>query len=197
VLVPARLHPMKGHVDLLAALVTLRRHVPDVLVVCAGDGPLRAVLPALAQAAGLADNVRFLGQRSDMPALLGACDVVALPSHIEGLPSVIMEAFAAERAVVATDVGGVPEIVEDDATGWLVPPRVPHDLADALADALVHPTVRAARAARARQVVLDRFQAPDGARHLQAVYDRWMAETDGPRRRTVPAASAASSGRSA
>lgn len=191
-LVPARLHPMKGHVDLLAAVSILRRRVPNVLVLCAGDGPLRDALPALARSAGLDGNVRFLGQRADVAALYAACDVVALASHIEGLPSVAMEAFAAGRPVVATAVGGVSEVVSDGETGWLVTPRRPDErasaLADALASALTRPDVAAARAARGRRSVLQRFQADEGALRLQAVYDRWLATGRRPSDRLEPGA---------
>jgi glycosyltransferase involved in cell wall biosynthesis len=174
VLVPARLHPMKGHIDLLAAMPTLLAHVPDALAMCAGDGPLRRILPAVAAAAGLSDHVRFIGQRSDMPDLMAAADVVALPSHVEGLPSVVLEAFAADRPVVATSVGGVPEVVEDGRTGWLVPPHAPRALAGAIADALTDPDARRARAACGRQTVAERFRAEDAARRMQEAYDRWL-----------------------
>ena len=178
VLVPARLHPMKGHVDLIAAVLSLRERVPDVLVLCAGDGPLRRVLPSLVSAAGLDGAVRFLGQREDMPELMAACDVVALASHIEGLPSVIMEAFAAERAVVATAVGGVAEAVMDGYTGWLVGSHRPMDLAAALGDALTDAQARRERAERARATALARFPVEMSARRLAEVYDRWLNRED-------------------
>jgi glycosyltransferase involved in cell wall biosynthesis len=173
VLVPARLHPMKGHVDLVAAAGLLTRQAPDVLMLCAGDGPLRAALPALARAAGLENTVRFLGRRDDMARLYGACDVVSLSSHMEGVPSVVMEAFASMRAVVATAVGGVPEIVFDGDTGWLVAPRRPDDLASALADALAHPAERIGRAARGNLLVGEQFESSTTTDRLQDVYDCW------------------------
>lgn len=182
VLVPARLHPMKGHVELFDAVGRLRRDVPELLVLCAGDGPLRHVLPALARSAGLDGTVRFLGQRDDLPALYAACDVVALASHVEGVPSVAMEALAAGRAVVAPDVGGVGVVVRDGETGWLVAPGPPADgarrLAGALSEALSRPGEAAARAARGQRLVRERFSAAQGAAALQAAYDRWLA---GPR----------------
>jgi glycosyltransferase involved in cell wall biosynthesis len=177
VLVPARLHPMKGHIDLLAAVPLLLCREPRALVVLAGDGPLRAVLPAAVESAGLADAVRFLGQVDDMPRLMAAADVVALSSRVEGLPSVIMEAFAARRPVVATAVGGVPEAVQDGVTGWLVPPRAPDMLADAIAAALGDERESARRATAGQQVVLERFTARQAAERLQDLYDAWLDET--------------------
>ncbi len=111
VLVPARLHPMKRHVDLIAALPALAARVPDVWVVCAGGGPLARVLPALAAAAGGGAQVSFVGPRADMPTLMAAADVVALCSGVEGVPAALAEGQAAGRCVVATAVGGVPEVV--------------------------------------------------------------------------------------
>jgi glycosyltransferase involved in cell wall biosynthesis len=174
VLVPARLHPMKGHVDLLAALPYVRRRVPGVLVLCAGDGPLRDALPALAAAAGLDEHVVFAGQRHDMDRLLAACDVVALPSRVEGLPSAMLEALCAARPVVAAAVGGVPEVMAGGVGGWTVPPRSPDALAEALVSALSAPAEAAARARSGRAVVLERFRADQAARRLEAVYEHWL-----------------------
>jgi glycosyltransferase involved in cell wall biosynthesis len=100
--------------------------------------------------------------------------VVALPSHIEGVPSVVMEALACGRAVVATAVGGVPEIVRDGRSGWLVPDRDPAALASALVEALARPAERARRAAVGRDLVADRFRADLAARRLETLYDRWL-----------------------
>jgi glycosyltransferase involved in cell wall biosynthesis len=156
VVVPARLHPMKGHVDLLAAMPALRARVPDVVVLCAGTGPLARVLPALAAAAGQADAVRFVGPWDDMPLLYGAADVVALPSRVEGLPSAMLEAWAALRPVVAPAVGGVPEAVVDGVHGRCVPSRDP-----------------AALAMHGRALVLERFRAEPAARAFEAIHARW------------------------
>jgi len=183
VLVPARLHPMKRHVDLLAALPSLRARLPGVLVLCAGDGPLAPVLPALARAAGLSEHVRFLGRRDDMPALFAAADVVALSSAVEGLPAVLIEAQAAERCVVATDVGGVRDVVADGDTGRLVPSGHPAALAGALADVLADPPGRAAMAERARRAANARFGIAAGTRRLEAIYASELAR----RGRAVPA----------
>lgn len=179
VLVPARLHPMKRHVDLLAALPRLAAAVPDVLVLCAGGGPLSPTLPALAEAAGWSDQVRFLGPREDMPLLLAAADVVALPSRIEGLPAALIEAQVAGRAVVATAVGGVGEIVADGLTGRLVPPGTPEALADALIEVLTDPAARNRMTARAREIALGRFGIEAATRRIESIYTRELARRTG------------------
>lgn len=174
-LVPARLHPMKGHVDLIAALPRVLQGLPATLTLLAGDGPLRAELPALVRAAGLEEAVRFLGRRSDIPLLMGAADVVVLPSRVEGLPSAMLEALCGERPVVATAVGGVPEVMVDGLGGWVVPPREPAALARALLAALADPAGAGERARSGHALVLRDFRARDTAMRLERLYRDWLA----------------------
>ena len=150
VLTAARLAPQKGLESLLGAAAML----PDAIFIIAGDGPDRAALAAQAEAAGLADRVRFLGSRRDIPDLLAACDVFVLPSLIEGLPLSVLEAMAAARPVVATRVPGTDEAVVDGETGLLVPPRDPEALAHAIRLVLSNPeqAARFGSAGRARVI---------------------------------------------
>ena len=127
-LVPARLDSGKGHEYLLDAAERL----PGVRFACVGDGPFRARLTRRAEERGVADRVEFLGFRRDVPVLLRAADIVVLPSLYEGLPLSLIEAMVAARPVVATAVGGTPELVVHDETGLLIPPRDPVALADAV-----------------------------------------------------------------
>jgi L-malate glycosyltransferase len=175
-LVPARLHPMKGHADLLAAVPELRRRVPEALVLCAGAGPLEAELHRLAAAAGLAGAIRFLGHREDIPELLAAADLVLLPSRREGLPAALLEAWAARRPVVATAVGGVPEALTDGREGRLVPAGAPAALAAAAADLLLDPGLRDAMAARGAATVASRFEVAATTLRRQAILERWLRE---------------------
>jgi glycosyltransferase involved in cell wall biosynthesis len=173
-LVPARLDPMKGHADLIAAAARLADRWPTLVIALAGDGPMRAPLEALAAATGLAGRIRFLGVRADMADLLAACDLVVLPSRVEGMPAALIEAASAGRAVVATAVGGVPELVADGRTGWLVPPRDPAALAAALEDALSDPAERARRGTSARDEAA-RFAIEAVAAQLAGTWERWLA----------------------
>lgn len=111
--------------------------LPNVHFALVGDGELRADLEA--QAADLRDRVHFLGQRLDIPDILRASDLFILPSDSEALPTVVLEAGASRLPVVASQVGGIPEIIEDGATGILIPPRRPDLLAEKIQWVIEHP----------------------------------------------------------
>jgi glycosyltransferase involved in cell wall biosynthesis len=128
----ANLIPYKGHADLIDALVPLRGKSNWELWCVGRDDGIGAALHARAAAAGIADRVRFLGARSDVPDLLAATDIFALASHEEGSPNAVLEAMTARLPVIATNVGGIPEAVEEGKTGLLVHPHDPAALAAAL-----------------------------------------------------------------
>jgi glycosyltransferase involved in cell wall biosynthesis len=171
VLTIARLDPDKGHRHLLRAAALL----PDVRFVLAGEGPERGALETLTRELGVEDRVRFLGHRRDIPQLLGACDVMALPSSFEGLPVSVLEAMASGTAVVASNIGGVDELITDDVTGVLVEPGDAPALAAGIRRLVDDPAdaARLAEAARAR--VADEFSSTTMARQVAAVYDKVLA----------------------
>jgi glycosyltransferase involved in cell wall biosynthesis len=117
----ARFHAVKDHAMLLRAFHRVARERMEVDLLLAGDGPLREALETQAREAGIAARVRFLGIRRDVPTLLRAVDVFALTSVSEAASLTLMEAMAAGRPVVVTNVGGNPEIVRDEVDGLLVP----------------------------------------------------------------------------
>jgi len=131
--VVARLEPEKGHPTLLEAWPAVLRAVPDAYLLIVGEGSRRDALEAQARELRIAHRVVFTGRRDDVPAVTAALDVAVLPSYREAQGMVILEAMALSRPVVASNVGGIPEMIEDGVTGLLVPP---HD-ADALAAAIV------------------------------------------------------------
>ena len=130
VLVPAVLRKGKGHEMLLQSIPAIRSRIPTAYVLIAGSGECEDELRFKARSLGNA--VIFLGERDDIPKLLTACDLVVLPSIEEALPTVLIEAAAASRPVVATCVWGVKEVVAHDRTGILVPPNDPIDLGEAV-----------------------------------------------------------------
>lgn len=119
----ARLMAQKNHALLLDAFAGVARKLPDARLLLVGGGALRQTLEAQAATLGMAEQVSFLGVRDDVPAVLAAADAFVLASDFEGNPLSVMEALAAGKPVVATAVGGVPELVTDGVNGRLVPPR--------------------------------------------------------------------------
>jgi glycosyltransferase involved in cell wall biosynthesis len=140
ILLLGRLSVEKGHTFLLEALKRLSLRRPHLTAMFAGIGPLERDLKALCNTLGLVDRVLFLGYRADLSRLLAASDLVVLPSISEGLPLAAVEALASARPVVATQVGGIPEIVLDGETGLLVPPNDSAALAAAIDRILDDPT---------------------------------------------------------
>jgi glycosyltransferase involved in cell wall biosynthesis len=128
-------------------------------------------MTALADRLGIGEACRFAGFRDDVWELLHLCDVVVMPSHCEPFGNVAVEAGAAARALVATRVGGIPEIVRDGETGLLVPARAPAALAGAVAPLLADPGRRAALGARARADVQARFSLAAQADAVMDLYD--------------------------
>lgn len=174
-----RLTPVKDHATLLRSLV----EVPALHLAVLGDGELRSDLEQLASALGVAERVHLTGWWHDVPGALADLDVVALSSRNEGTPVALIEALAAARPVVATDVGGVRSVVEDGTTGWLRPPGDPAALAGALAEVLADPAEARSRAARGRAQVTGRFGAGRMVADHAALYEQLLAS---PRRRSLP-----------
>lgn len=179
VLMAAIMRPGKGHDDLLAAARrVLEDH--DAWFLLAGDGPLESQVRATIEADPLLrSRVLALGFRDDVPALLQACDVVVHPSHADALPTALIHALAAGRPVVATRVGGVPEIVST-TTGSLVPARDAGALAAALVDLVTDPERRARLGAAARARYETEFRADTWARALHELYRELLLHPPGP-----------------
>jgi len=146
--------PRKGLRDLATAWPTVAARVPNAHLVLVGKGSMEGELRATL---GNEPNVHSLGYRDDVPRVLRSLDVLVLPSHVEGAPNVVQEAMAAGVGVVATSVSGTPELARNGVEGWLVPPRQPAKLADALVSALVDDESRRLRVEAAKIRVRERF----------------------------------------
>jgi len=156
VAIVARLVPIKDIPTFLRAFALVTESLPDVRGLVVGDGPERGAVERLAQNLGLERRCRFLGWRADLPNVYAASDVVALTSLNEGSPVSVIEAMASGRAVVATAVGGVPDVVSE-ATGILVPVGDHRGFADAIVSLLRDPDRRAELGRKGREVAVRRF----------------------------------------
>ena len=176
-----RLSREKGHADLLRALARLTEVEPELKfkAVVVGDGPERAALEASAASPGLKGRIVFAGHADDVRPFYAAADVMALPSHSEGSPLALLEAMAAGVPVVATAVGGVPEVAADGETALLVPARDTHAFAGALARMLTDGALSGALAANASARVAADFSPEARARALVEFYGRLAAGEDG------------------
>ena len=149
----ANLRPEKGH-EVLIDAIAMRPELAHICFDFAGDGPCRAALEVRASERGVADRVRFLGERHDIPDLLNAADLFILPSRTEAFPNSVLEAMAAGLPVIASRTGGIGELIEDGVTGRLVPPGDTSALADAIAGMASDPVHASALGAAARTSVV-------------------------------------------
>jgi glycosyltransferase involved in cell wall biosynthesis len=175
----ARLFSWKGHDALLDALAIVKREVPDVRLIVVGDddvrahpggGSYRAQLEARLPELNLQDSVIFTGFRADIPQVMSALDVFAMPSWEEPFGMVYLEAMAMKKPVVAWASGGAPEIVADHETGFVVPPHSKTELAAALTRLLRDPSLRRQFGEAGRKRVEDRFTPYRMCQDVLAVY---------------------------
>ena len=166
----ARLDPVKDLLTLLDAFAIVRKQISSSRLVIVGDGPERETLSRRAASPDLSRSVRITGFRSDVRKVLAAADVYVNSSVSEGVSITILEALAARIPVVATAVGGTPEVVSDGSEGMLVPPRAPARMAAAIL-ALAHdPQQRRALGAAGRVRVEDAFTIERMVAEYAALY---------------------------
>jgi glycosyltransferase involved in cell wall biosynthesis len=165
-----RFDPSKGF-DVLIRSVAL---APEVNLVLAGEGECEGALRSLATDLGVDDRVHFIGWREDARSVVAAFDVLAVPSRAEAFGLVALEAMFAARPVIASDVGGLPEVVEDSSTGLLVPPDDPEALASALRVLVTDEARRTRLGTAGRARAIEHFSVDEMARSYEALYDHVM-----------------------
>jgi glycosyltransferase involved in cell wall biosynthesis len=171
-------HWGKGHRELFTAMAGLKeRHAVHALIV--GGGRRMDEVQALAAGLGLAGQVHFLGPRRDVPDLLNAMDIFVLPSHGEGVSLALLEAMAAGKPVIATAVGGLPELVTEGKTGLLIPPRDAAALARALARLLSDPVLARQLGTNARAHVREHFSLDRLGREINEIYEELVEKKFG------------------
>lgn len=197
----ARLDRQKGAEDFLDAAARVAARVENACFLIVGGNTFasrddyRRELEARAQRLGLAGRIVFTGFRLDVPRLLSQVAVSVLPSFSEGLSNTLLESMAAGVPVVATRVGGNPEVVEHGATGWLVEPHDPAALAEAILSILDDPDRAAAFSRRARERVLEQFSLQRMVRETESFYERALDLAQRPERARLGPAHASESDR--
>jgi sugar transferase (PEP-CTERM/EpsH1 system associated) len=171
-----RLHAQKGFPYLLRATAELVTRMPHVRLLVVGEGELRRLLGDQCQDLGLAETVTFAGLRTDVPQILSSLDLLVLPSLWEGMPNVVLEAMAAELPVVATTVGGTPEVVVDGETGILVPAADVEALARAIERLLSDCALRQRMGQAGRKRIEEHFTVAQMVRKTENLYEQLLVE---------------------
>jgi glycosyltransferase involved in cell wall biosynthesis len=165
-----RMFPIKNHRLFLEAAALVAREDPAARFVLVGDGTLRPVLERQAQESGIADRVIFIGWRRDLPEIYADLDVLAVTSNNEGTPVSAIEAMAAGCPVVATHVGGLPDLISEGETGYLVPPGNAGAVATAVLRVLRQPEMARGVGEAARKAALERFSAQRLITDMEQLY---------------------------
>jgi glycosyltransferase involved in cell wall biosynthesis len=175
--VVARLEPEKGHTHLVAAWPDVVAAAPDTWLAIVGEGSACAALRAQAAAlpAPARDRIIFTGRREDVSALTADLDIAVLPSLREAQGISILEAMARRKPVVASAVGGIPEVVADGVSGLLVPPGDPLALSAALSRLAASPALRASMGEAGYRIVVDRFSMEAHVRRIESIYDEELS----------------------
>lgn len=170
ILCVAELHERKGQRYLIEAVKRLAAKFPDIKLVFAGEGGRRKYYEKLARPLG--DRAAFFGRRRDIASIMAAADMLVLPSVREAFGLVLLEAASVGLPTIATNVGGIPEIIEHGKTGLLVPAGNPEEIAKAIIMYLEHPAFAAELAKRAKEKVEKEFHARSMAMRTAEVYDK-------------------------
>lgn len=171
-----RLSPEKDHFTLLLAFSELSRASDNVKLIVVGDGLLRRDLEAKCSELGIKDKVKFLGFRDDIAEMLSIFDVFVLSSVTEGISLTLLEAMAAGKTVVATNVGGNPEVVEDGVTGFLVPPQNPEKLAETINNLLKNRGLSQKMGEAGRNHIKENFTLERMVKEYETLYERLLNE---------------------
>jgi glycosyltransferase involved in cell wall biosynthesis len=168
----AALEDHKGHTYLIKATKIVKDQAPKIKLIVVGAGSLRMALDRQVRDLGVEDIVFFLGFRKDVPRILASLDLFVLSSHLEGLGTSLLDAMASRLPVVATETGGIPEVVINGRTGLLVPPKDPEALAQAILKLYRDRPLAARMASRGFDLVHDKFSAEGMAWKIIGLYER-------------------------
>jgi len=172
----ARLSPIKGHKFFLDAAKTILQSYENIIFLLVGDGELRQELEEYVRSLGISHKVMFLGFRRDLPVVYADLDVLVLSSLNEGLPVTVIEGMAAAKPIVATRVGGVPELLDDGESGIIVSPSDPEGLAEGIIKVLNEPKATEEMGKRGRESAMSRYRIDILTENIANLYERILRE---------------------
>jgi glycosyltransferase involved in cell wall biosynthesis len=174
----ANLHPIKGYPDFLRAACIILKKIINTHFLIVGDGEMKTELEKTAVDLGIEGNVHFLGERADIPAILSIIDVSVLSSYSEGFSNTILESMAMGKPVVATRVGGNPEIISHGVNGYLIEPNAPRDLAKAILNLLYDKALARLMGRNGRQTVEKHFNEEKMVEEITRLYRELLFEVN-------------------
>ncbi len=170
IVIVGRLHPAKGHLDLIKAIAKLKDTCRNFHVFFVGEGDLQHDIITKCTESGINDYISLMGQRSDIPSILAKVDVFVMPSHWEGLPMALLEAMAMSKAVIASRVGGIPDVITDGDNGLLIDKSDYLALSNALQKLLSSSELRKKLGNAAKKSVLENYSAKNVSKEYELLY---------------------------
>lgn len=169
--------PQKNHRLLIESFYLIFREMPELILILVGDGELKQDIENFVRSKRLDENVKFLGLRKDIPAVLSASDICVLSSDWEGVPLVVLEAMAAGKPIVAPAVGGLPDIIINNITGILVPPKDPKALANAILKICRNRTMLDEMGNKGRAIAIEQFDIKIITQQYEDLYISMLKKT--------------------
>ncbi len=176
IVIIGRLHPAKGHLDLIKAITELKNTNHNFHVFFVGEGDLQQDIIKQCTENGINDYISLMGQRSDIPSILAKVDIFVMPSHWEGLPMALLEAMAMSKAVIASRVGGIPDVITDGDNGLLIDKSDHFGLNNALQKLLSNPKLRENLGNAAKKSVLENYSAKNVSKEYELLYQKIIGD---------------------
>lgn len=170
IVVIGRLHPAKGHLDLIKAITKIKKLNTRFHVFLVGEGELREEITIKCTENNIETYVSMLGQRSDIPEILAKTDIFVMPSHWEGLPMALLESMAMAKPVIATRVGGIPDVIKDGFNGFLVDKSDVQELANKILQLLENDKLRDQLGSAAKRTVIENYSAKNVSNEYELLY---------------------------
>ncbi|VAW92008.1 hypothetical protein MNBD_GAMMA22-2531 [hydrothermal vent metagenome] len=172
IVIIGRLHPAKGHLDLIKAITELKSSHSDFHVFFVGEGELQQEIIEKCNENDISDYITLMGQRSDIPSILAKVDIFVMPSHWEGLPMALLEAMAMSKPVIASRVGGIPDVISDGVNGLLINKCDYLSLKNAFQKLLPDTELRNKLGKEAKKTVLEKYSAKNVSQQYELLYQK-------------------------